>query len=128
MRLAAFLFAAALAFGVDPPKDVGEFFRTAVGDLGDKDKAAFLDHFDGSMPGYAAFRDDVTALLDRSEVIATVAFVTDEGDASKRVLQLDWFMQIDQDRPRRQIVKCTLQKQGKKWKIVAFDPVDLFRP
>jgi hypothetical protein len=127
VKLAAFLLAAALAFGVEPPKDVGEFFRTAVEALADKDAAAFLDHFDRNMPGYADFRDDMTALLDRSEVVSTVAFVTDDGDTARRVLQLDWDVQIDQDRRRRQIVKCTIERQGKKWKIVAFDPLDLFK-
>jgi hypothetical protein len=127
VKLTALLFMAALASGVDPPKDVGDFFGTAVQALADKDAPEFLDHFDRNMPGYAAFRDDITALLDRSDVVSTVAFVTDEGDASKRELQLDWYVQIDQDRPRRQLVKCTIQRQGKKWKIVAFDPPDLFK-
>ncbi len=124
MKLAAFFFAAALAFGVEPPKDVGDLFVTAVQALADKDATAFLDHFDSNMPGYAAFRNDVTALLDRSEVVSTVAFVTDEGDDSRRALQLDWYVQIDQDRPKRQLVKCTIQRQGRKWKIVLFEPLD----
>lgn len=124
----AFFFASALAFGVDPPKDVGDFFVSAVQALADKDSAAFLDHFDRKMPGYAAFRDNVTALLDKSEVVSNVAFITDDGDANQRMLQLDWYVQIDQDRPRRQIVKCTIQRQGKKWKIVTFEPLDFFTP
>jgi hypothetical protein len=127
VRLPALLFAAALAFGVDPPKDVADFFGTAVQALADKDATVFLDHFDRNMPGYAAFRDDITALLDRSEVVSTVAFITDEGNDSKRALQLDWYLQIDQERPRRQIVKCTIERQDKKWKIVAFDPLDVFK-
>jgi hypothetical protein len=127
VRLTAFFFAAALALGVEPPKDVGDFFVTAVQTLAEKDAAAFLDHFDPNMPGYAAFRNDVTALLDRSEVVSTVAFVTDEGDDSRRALQLDWYVQIDQDRPKRQLVKCTIQRQGRKWKIVLFEPLDFFK-
>ena len=128
MRLAGFFFAAvALAFGADPPKDVGDFFVSAVRALADKDSAAFLDHFDRDMPGIAAFRGDVIALVDRAEVVSTVGFVTDEGDDSRRTLQLDWYVQIDADRPKRQIVKCTIQRQGKKWKIVAFEPLDLFK-
>ena len=127
MRLAAFLFVAALAYGVDPPKDVGDFFVTAVQSLAEKDATAFLDHFDRNMPGFAAFRGDVIALVDRSEVVSTVGFVTDEGDNSRRTLQLDWYVQIDDDRPKRHIVKCTIERQGKKWKIVAFEPLDFFK-
>jgi hypothetical protein len=127
VKLAALLFAAALALGADPPKDVGDFFGAAVQALADKDAATFLDHFDRNMPGYAAFRNDMIALLDRSEVVSTVAFITDQGDSTRRELQLDWYVQIDEDRPRRQIVKCTIERQGKKWKIVSFDPLDIFK-
>ncbi|HEY4363044.1 MAG TPA: hypothetical protein VGN17_18890 [Bryobacteraceae bacterium] len=129
MRLPALFFAAAaLAFGADPPKDVGDFFVSAVRALADQDSAAFLDHFDRNMPGFAEFRGDVIALVDRSEVVSTVGFVTDDGDDSRRILQLDWYVQIDDDRPERQIVKCTIERQGKKWKIVSFEPLDFFKP
>jgi hypothetical protein len=51
----------------------------------------------------------------------------DEGDELKRTLELDWLLKIDTDEPRRQIVKCQVEKQGKKWKITALEPVDFFK-
>ena len=61
------------------------------------------------------------------EIGSTVDVITDEGDEQKRTLELDWLLKIDNDEPRRQIVKCQVEKQGKKWKITALEPVEFFR-
>jgi len=108
------------------PKDVLDFFRTAAETLADKDADGFLDHFDSKMPGYGQLSSDVRSLLDRSEVSSSIEFASDQGDARKRSLQLDWLLQIDQDPPRHKIVECTIEKRGTKWKIVSFDPIGLF--
>ena len=47
--------------------------------------------------------------------------------SQKRTLELDWLLKIDNAEPRRQIVKCQVEKQGKKWKITSLDPVEFFR-
>ena len=112
----------------DTPKDILDFFRTAVEALADKDADGFLDHFDSKMSGYSQLSSDVQSLLDRSEVSSSVEFVSDQGDASKRPPPLDWLLQIDQDPPRRKVVKCGIEKRGTKWKIVSFDPVGFFGP
>ena len=112
----------------DAPKDVLNFFRTAAEALADKDADGFLEHFDPKMPGYGQLSSDVQSLLDRSEVSSSIEFVSDQGDARKRSLQLDWLLQIDQDPPRRKIVQCAIEKRGTKWKIVSFDPVGFFNP
>jgi hypothetical protein len=124
------LAAAALSAQELPPQDAGKdvlaFIRTAAEALANQDAGDFLSHFDPKMPGYAKLSDDVQALLARSEVSSTIEIVSDRGDNQKQILELDWLLQIDQDAPSRRIVKCTLEKQGKKWKFVSFDPVDLF--
>ena len=125
--VAAFLLAQELP-PQNAPKDVLDFFRTAVEALADKDADGFLDHLDPKMSGYGQLSSDVRSLLDRSDVSSSVEFVSDQGDASKRSLQLDWLLQIDQDPPRRKIVKCQIEKRGTKWKIVSFDPVGFFGP
>lgn len=111
----------------DAPKDVLDFFRTAAEALADKDASAFLDHFDPEMPDYATISSEVQALVERSEVASSIEVIEDHGDSEKRMLRLDWLLRIDMDLPRRQIVKCTIEKQGRKWKITAFDPLDLFK-
>jgi hypothetical protein len=112
----------------DTPKDVVDLFRTAVEALADKDSTAFLDKFDRNMPAYNTLHDEILALLDHSEVGSDVEIVTDEGDAQKRAIQLDWLLRIDNDQPKRQIIKCRIERQGKKWKITAIEPVEFFQP
>jgi hypothetical protein len=111
----------------DAPKDVLDFFRTAAEALADKDAMAFLDHFDTKMTGYDVLSSQVQALLERSEVSSSIEVVEDQGTDQKRTLQLDWLLRIDMDLPKRQIVKCSIEKQSRKWKITSFDPIDLFK-
>ncbi len=51
----------------------------------------------------------------------------DEGDANKHTLDLDWVLEIGDQAPRRKVLKCVIEKRGKKWKITALDPVDFFK-
>jgi len=131
VRIASLILAGATLWAQDlppqdAPKEVLDFFRTSAEALADKDADAFLDHFDSKMPGYEALASDVRSLLERSEIGSSIEIVEDQGDQHRRMLQLDWLLRIDQNLPRRQIVKCTIEKQGRKWKIVAFDPLGLF--
>jgi hypothetical protein len=131
MKAALVIFAAAALSAQelppqDAPRDVLDFIRTTTEALANQDAQDFLSHFDPKMPGYAKFSDDVQALLARSEVSSTIEIVSDRGDNQKQTLELDWLLQIDENAPSRRIVKCALEKQGKKWKFVSFDPVNLF--
>ena len=126
MKTAALFLLAVALRAQEPPKDVLEFFRTAAEALADKDASAFLGHFDRAMSGYDTLESEIRALLDRSEVGSSIEIVSDQGDAAKRSLQLDWLLRVDQDLPRRQIVKCTIEKRGKQWKITALEPVEFF--
>ena len=127
MRTFAFLLAA-FALQAQPPRDVLELFRDVAEALSANEPGDFMDHFDRMMPGYATLRDEVRALLDGSEVGSSIEIVTDEGNDQRRTLQLDWVLQINRDAPRRQIVKCRVERQGKKWKIAALEPVEFFKP
>ena len=132
MKTLVLLSAAVMTLGQPPaeetPKDVLDLFRTAAEALADKDPTAFLDKFDRKMPGYDTLHDEVFALLDHSEVSSELEIVSDEGDAQKHALQLDWVLRVDEDQPRREIIKCRIERQGKKWKITSIEPVDFFRP
>lgn len=110
----------------DAPKAVLDFFRTAAEALADKDASAFLEHFDSKMFGYDTLASEIRSLVERSDLESSIEIVADSGDEHKRMIQLDWLLRIDQDLPKRQIVKCTIEKQGRKWKITSFVPVDFF--
>ena len=126
---------AASVFAQSRP-DVVSFVRSLAAALanahdadgqGRNDAGPFLDHFDNSMPGYAALRDEVEALVTRAEVGSSIEILSDRGDEHKRALELDWILEIEDQTPRRKIVKCTIEREKKEWKITALEPVDFFK-
>jgi len=126
VRIALFLIAATLALA-QTPQDVVEFFRDVAGDLAQNNPSEFLDHFDRNMVGYATLRDEIESLLSAAEVGSAIEIVTDEGDDQKRTLELDWVLEITDQQPKRAILKCTIARQGQKWKITALDPIEFFK-
>jgi hypothetical protein len=86
------------------------------------------------MPNYQKLRDNVTTLLSQAEVESFVDVAGDEGDAQRRTVELNWRMRIRQNRAataapgREQLIKCRVEKQKGKWKIISLEPVDFFAP
>ena len=122
--------------GADPPRGVVEFFDDLTRALAEAhtdnprlpiSAAAFLDMFDSSMQDFAQLRENVEDLVSRSTVGSAVEFVTDDGDENKRTLDVDWTLEIQDRLPRRQVLKCTIERRGKRWKITALGPVDFFK-
>lgn len=128
MRSLIFLAVAGLVFGQERPPAHMEVFRNVSEALANRDADAFLDQFDRRAPQYEKLRDEIQELFGLTQEIgSTIDVITDEGDDSKRTLQLDWLLKVDVQEPRRQIVKCQVEKQGKKWKITALEPVEFFK-
>jgi hypothetical protein len=138
MRL-LFLFAlglvATLRLSAQVPAAVMTTITDAAAALVNDDAAAFLDQFDRNMPGFTNLRDNVQGLLGASEVVSTIEPISNQGDGRRQSVDLDWLLAIDakdksgiRKETRRAIVKCQLEYQGKRWKIVALEPVDFFRP
>ena len=112
------------AFGQNRPPEQMEVFRAVSEALANQDADAFLDQFDPKMPQYEKLRDEIQDLFGMAQEIgSTIDVITMDGNK----LELDWLLKIDNAEPRRQIVKCQVEKQGKKWKITALDPVEFFR-
>jgi len=120
----------------DPPREVVEFFQSVTRALADAHSnrpelpnaaAGFLDYFDKNMPNYAQLRANVEDLASRVNVGSALEFVEDSGDAEKRALDVDWVLEIP-DRPtRRKVLKITIEKRGKHWKITSLDDSDFFK-
>jgi hypothetical protein len=87
----------------------------------------FLDLFDRDMAHYAELRTNLEALAARTEVGNAIEIVTDSGDEKRRTMELDWVLEIPDKAPRRQVLKCTIEKRGKKWIFTSLEPVDFFR-
>lgn len=101
-----------------------EVFREVSEALANRDADAFLDQFDPKMSQYEKLRDEIRDLTGQAQEIgSTIDVITMDGNK----LELDWLLKIDNGEPRRQIVKCQIEKQGKKWKITALEPVEFFR-
>ena len=133
MRTALLLLISMVA-AADPAADVLKVFRDAAEALTNGDAAAFLDNFDRDMPGYASLRTNIEGMLAAYEVGSTIEVVSDEGDDQTRNVELDWVLLATRkdainsaQETRRQVVKCRLERRGKRWKITRLQPVDLFR-
>jgi len=133
LRTALLVLVATFAVA-DSTADVLNVFTSAAEGLINDDAASFLDRFDSNMPGYAILQDNVTGLLATYNVGATIEEITDQGDDSKRTVELDWLLILTQkgainspQQTRRQVVKCTVERRGKQWKITALEPVEFFK-
>jgi len=102
--------------------------------LSDIDIPQFMDAFDKDMPDYGAIKTGVTAIVRQADVSSSVEPLSDEGDDTKRIVDLDWYLEIKSALPdgpvvrRREVVHCKLRKEKKHWKIVALKPIEFFSP
>ena len=124
LLVGSLLAASLTASGQNRPPEQMEVFRAVTEALANQDTDAFLNQFDPKMPQYQKLRDEIQDLFGMAQEIgSTIDVITMDGNK----LELDWLLKIDNAAPRRQIVKCHVEKQGKKWKITALDPVEFFR-
>ena len=132
-RLCGLIFVCCLRAAAQPPaettpKDVQNFLRETAEDLSNKDSRGFLNHFDPKMPGYETLHYEVEGLAARDAIVCTIEIVTNKGDEKRRTMDLDWILIVDSEPSQRKIVKVAIERQGKKWKITALDPVEFFKP
>ena len=74
-----------------PPSGVMDFVRAVASTLQTRtpptnvpSDRVLAANFDSSMPGFAAFRDEVEALVAATNVGSTIELVTNEGDEQKQ--------------------------------------------
>jgi hypothetical protein len=115
-------------------EDVWDVIGGMASALSRGDAAEFLGAFDTSMPGFERLRVNVGALLENFEVQAVIDQAGNTGDDRARVVEADWLLRFTQrsnapsSSERRARVVCRLEKKGRKWKPVAFEPATLFDP
>ncbi len=106
--------------------------RVTAEALQNKDVAGFLERFDGKMPGYEMLHYYLEGLAARDSVLSSIEIATDkadkDSDGQRHILQLHWILNVDSERLRNEIVKVTVEKQGKKWRFTSLEPVDFFKP
>jgi hypothetical protein len=116
----------------DTHDDVIDLFTSMAAALSEINVPQFMDAFDKDMPDYGNLKTGVTALVRQADVTSSIEPLSDEGDDTKRTVELDWYLEIRSLLPdgplvrRREVVHCELRKEKKHWKIVALKPVEFF--
>jgi hypothetical protein len=118
----------------DSERDVEDLIRSAAGALSTDRVELFLSYFDPAMPGFDKLKYNVVGLTSQGDVSCSIEVQGNDGDDSERTLTLDWILEFEnKDKTpgathRQKTVKCQLKRTGKKWRIVTFEPIDLFAP
>jgi hypothetical protein len=117
----------------DTHDDVIDLFTSMAAALSEINIPQFMDAFDKDMPDYGNLKTGVTAMVRQADVTSSIEPLSDEGDDTKRTVDLDWYLEIKSVLPdgpvvrRREVVHCELRREKKHWKIVALKPIEFFR-
>ena len=123
---------ACAALAADTHDDVIDLFTSMAAALSEINIPQFMDAFDKEMPDYGNLRTGVTAMVRQADVTSSIEPLSDEGDDTKRTVDLDWYLEIKSVLPdgpvvrRREVVHCELRREKKHWKIVALKPIEFF--
>jgi len=124
---------ACAALAADTHDDVIDLFTSMAAALSEINIPQFMDAFDKDMPDYGNLKTGVTAMVRQADVTSSIEPLSDEGDDTKRTVDLDWYLEIKSVLPdgpvvrRREVVHCELRREKKHWKIVALKPIEFFR-
>jgi hypothetical protein len=125
--------AAALA-PADTPQELIDVFASMASALSEANPDVFLRAIDPAMPGYERFASNIQALATQNALSNSIEIVSQKGDDRVQIVELDWLLEIVGRGQslvfvrREVIVKCRLERQKKKWRVVALDPGDFFAP
>jgi hypothetical protein len=123
---------ACAALIADTHDDVVDLFASMAAALSEINVPQFMDAFDKDMPDYDKLKNAVTALVNQAEVSSSVEPLKDDGDDTKRTVELDWYLEIRSLLPdgpvahRREVIQCELRKEKKRWKVVSIKPLEFF--
>lgn len=124
----------AITVAADTHAEVVDLFASMTSALSNDNTAGFMAGFDKNMPDYEKLRTYIAGLIGQAEVTSHVDPFKDEGDDTKRSVDLDWTLQIRSREmagpmvEREQTLHAELVKQKKHWRIVSISPVDFFAP
>jgi hypothetical protein len=122
------LLLTAIAAHAEPPKEVIQVLSDAAEALANNDAKMFLDLIDSRMPGYESLSAEIHYMVGaEDEIDSAVEIVSDSGGGQKYELELDWVLKFGMETPKRAIVKCRIERQGRKWKITLLTPIDFFK-
>jgi len=118
----------------EPAQEVLDLVADAAASLSAGSVPQFLKAFDPAMDGYAKLRENVTGLVALGDVQSLIDPLEDEGDDRRRMVLFRWTLRLRRGEQsasfirREQVVKCTVEKQRGKWRIVGLEPIEFFAP
>ena len=133
-RFLLIAIAATVLASDDAPQELIDLFATMGSALTEANPDVFLRAIDPSMPGYERFAANIYALAAQNALSNSIEIIGQKGDDRTQLVELDWLLDISgkgqsQHFVRREaMVKCRLERQKKKWRIVSLDPADFFTP
>jgi hypothetical protein len=107
-------------------------FASMASALSDANPGEFLRAIDPAMPGYTQLAGNIRALATQNAVSCSIEIVSQKGDDHTQDVNLQWLLEIkgigqsSVAITRELVVKCKLEHQKKKWRIIALDPIDFF--
>jgi hypothetical protein len=134
--LGAIALLLAVGARADTHADVVDLLASMTAALSDSNAPGFLGALDKAMPGYDHLCEAIPELLEQADIASSVQPLRDDGDDTKRSLELDWYMEIrihgdSETAPvirRREVIRCRVEKRGGHWRITSLDPLSFFDP
>jgi hypothetical protein len=132
-RLLLLIAAAAWSAYADQAQDVMRAVGQISSALTDNDPSGAMTPFDKATAGYATLENEFVGLTNAYQIANEVEVLDEDDTADQSQLTLRWTLtlvnlQSSQTQQKSGEVHVRLQLQKKKWKIVAFSPVDFFTP
>ena len=125
---------AAAAGGAAGSVEIRDLLLALSTSLEDGRAARFLAQVDRTrVARYAELEQNVVALAAQNQVASSIRLLDEQADGQAYDLKLDWLLEM---RPagslgrlvtRREQVRCRVARSGRRWKVVALEPVEFFR-
>lgn len=119
----------------DPAAGIKRLLLDASRSLQSANAALFMGLFDrASFDGYAALRADIGALTAHRRIASSVSVGVPEGGPEQWTASVDWLLELTPKldpgpvERRRQTLRVSVRKRGKRWRIVGLAPVGFFAP
>ena len=132
MKLVAFVLGALLMNAAEPEEEVWRVVSDMAASLSEPNPVAFMKAVSKTFPRYEYLEREVRGLCQANEVTSSITPFSNTGDGEKRILELDWYLEIHSQgdsskaTQRRQTITVQLVKIGKRWQITSITPVEFF--
>lgn len=135
MRKLAAVAALAMQFAfADSAAETWDVVATMAAALAEPNDAGFMKPIAKSFDQHDKVERQVRALVLANSITSSVSTLANEGDDKQRTLEVDWYLEIQPQSAgasalqRRESVKLTLIKTGKRWMVTSLEPIAFFAP